>query len=241
MKDGTVVKESEEIHFGMLDMEDVEKFRITESGGSIAVPFSSDSGIIRFTNLDLQQIQALDDKAQLTFIFDKKNGFFKLDKESLQLYDTIMLKDKTAYYFIEFDQSGIFNVNGEILFAGFEYEGQAIEFKEQPPYNSIIQYANGLSEIRMRGSKPINKNEKTLNYVIGYTKEHKHKDLTFNLKYEIVYDLMNRCVMLDLIICCNKGISGKIFLSYGGKVSSIPVKLTENSPMQTKRVLSVIG
>jgi len=242
MKDGSIVKETTEFPFSDLDLGNVEKFKITETGSNLAIPFACDSGIIRFTNLDLRKLRRLEDKSKLTFEFDSEKGFFKMDEESLKRYETIMVDDENTYYFIEFDQTGVFNINGEKLWCGFELvDGTMVEFKNQPPYNKIIQYKNGMSEVRMRNNTPVQKNDKTLNYIVGYKKVHRHEDIEFSLHYEIVYDLLNRYVMLNLIMQTNKELPGKIFFSYGDKTAKIPIKLTANSPMQTKRVLSVIG
>lgn len=242
MKDGTIIKETEEFPFSSLDKNNIEKFRISENGSNIAVPFSSDCGIIRFTNLDLRKLKELENKTKLIFEYDKEHGFFKLDKESLETYNTIMLLDEKQYYFIEFDQTGVFNINGDALFLGLELsETNLIEFRNQPPYSDVIQYKSGVSDIRMNGLTPINKNDKTLNYVIGYSKLHNYNDFEFNLRYEIVYDLINRYVLLNFKIQSNKDVACKIFMSYGDKVSKIPVQLRAGSPMQTKRVLGVLG
>ena len=241
MKDGNIIRETQEFPFNQLDFDNIERFRLTESGSNIAVPFSCDSGIIRFTNLDLQKMRGLSDKEELKFEFNKEMGFFQLNPESMRLYESIMLNEEKDYYFIEFDQTGVFNINGEKLYTGFQIGEELIEFKDNPPYTDIIQYKNGFSEIKMRGNKPVNKNDKTINYVVGYRKQHIYNDLEFDLKYQIIYDLMNRYVMLDFIMQSNKDTAGKIFLSYGGRTSGIPVRLTASSPMQTKRVLTVIG
>ena len=241
MKDGTVIKEIDEVPFRELDMHNVERFRITESPGNIAVPFSSDSGIIRFTNLDLRKLKQLKGGERLTFTFDKETGIFRLDKDSLDFYKSIQLEDNSVYYFIEFDQTGIFNINGQKLFTGFETSEDMIEFCNNPPYDNIIQYKNGISDIRMKGSTPINKTDKTLSYVIGYNKVHKHNDIEFDLQYKIIYDLMDKCVKLDFILKTTKDINGKIYIQYGNKYSKIPVNVRANNPMQTKRVLDIIG
>lgn len=242
MKDGTIIKEVEEnIPYASLDFDNIERFTIKETGSNLVVPFSCDTGIIRFTNFDLRKLQHLQGGEQLNFHFDAVNGFFRLDKDSVERYNELVIKDENIYYFIEFDQSGVFNINGDKLYAGFEIDGNLIEFKNQPPYNKIIQYKNGYSEIKIRGTTPINKNEKTINYVVGYKKTHRYDEIEFETEYQIIYDLINRYVMLDLILQSNKDLTGKIFLSYGGKDSKIPIRLTTNSPMQTKRVLTVIG
>jgi hypothetical protein len=242
MNDGTIIRETDEINFNSLDKEKINRFRITEDGSNIAVPFSSDNGVIRFTNLDLRQIQQLENGQKLTFEFKKDRGIFKLDSDSLDLYSNIMLKDEKNYYFIEFDQTGVFNINGDMLYTGLELnDGSTIEFRNQSPYTDVIQYKNGVSDIKMNGMTPINRNEKTLNYVIGYSKMHKDNEKEFNLYYEVIYDLINRYIMLDFKIQCNTDLACKIFMSYGGKLSRIPVQLHKGSPMQTKRVLGVIG
>ena len=86
LKNGSVIKEHDSGKIKTLkdiDPNTIEKFMITETGNEMNVPFSSDTGVIKFSNLDLRELSKLDGGERLIFVYDKDAQVFKLGDKSL--------------------------------------------------------------------------------------------------------------------------------------------------------------
>ena len=119
MNDGSIRKEfdsGKEISFATLDKNEIEEFKISESGSEVIVPFSSDSGILRLPNLHLDKISSLTNGTELKLLYDEEQQVFRLDEASLKLYNELMATDERVFSYISFTSSVRKNITTTVLF-----------------------------------------------------------------------------------------------------------------------------
>jgi hypothetical protein len=236
-KDGTVIHEYEcgtEFLFNEIEKDQLDKFKIMETGNEMMVHFSADNGIMKFNNLDLRELTKLNGGENLTLTYDSERQQFVMQKDSLKLYDSLALKEESMYNNIEFDQSGKFYINGESFYLSFNTGSEIIDLIGQGPYNEIIHYKK--AEVDFIGKKnsttPYKKAERTVGYCVGYNKVHKHGDnLELNVSLELQYEVVNRTVTMYARIGSNEVIqNGTLILHLGDKISGIPTTMYPNLP-----------
>lgn len=244
MKDGSVIRQfdlAKEISSASLDKENIEKFRITETSGDTAVQFSSDSGVIKFSNLDYGKVMNLEGGEELKFVFDKKTETFKLDKESLGFFNEIYLPDEKDYFFIEFDQTGIFNIYKQIFYLGFvTQKGELIPFINQPPYNDFKFIVTKNEDIYHSNNVPLKKTAYVTSYSIELNKVHESDIANFKISYQLIFDILKGCILLDCIISADRKIEGSLFMQFGNTKKADPFNFSFGEKKQIRRILTLI-
>lgn len=236
LKDGSIVKQ----HDGLkLDKSEVESFRITESSGDSTVHFSADSGIIRFTNLNYQKICELSGGEEIKLIFDKENEVFRLDEKSLNFVDNIVLRDEKTYFYIEFDQTGKFYVEGRPFYMAFK-SGETYNFTDRPPYDDFNYTISAYDDFYMGNGAALKKLNFKSKYLLGYKKTYTFKDLEFDVKHTLVFDVLKGYVLHESTITINQNISGSLITYFGDSRESMPVEFTKGSTKRFKKVLTLV-
>lgn len=242
-KDGTILRQYEvgsKMSSADLDREQLSTFRITETGGDMAVKFSSDSGILKFNNLDYEKIQALTGKEKLSFTYDKDNECFKLDAKSLKLINKIVLKDEKDYFYIEFDQTGVFYVNGQPFYMGYMIDGEEMPFINQPPYKDFTYIVDANEDFYTNTGTAYKKASYETAHSITLNKTHTFGEIEFNALYKITFDVLKGYVLLDCTLQCNKEVNGNAFMIMGGERTSNPVPFMANEKKQFRRILTML-
>lgn len=235
--DGTILKEGLDMNFSQLDLTKVANFKLVDEREDFLVPFKGDSGILDFPNLDLSKISKFTGEEELKFYYDKKQQSFRMDPKSLELYESIILKNVEQPFFIEILENGHFSVNGEDLSMGIEINSKVFWLENEGPYNNIIHYKTGYTDLRMKNSEPINRVNKVSSYVIGYFHKYMIDHLCFEVNYELIYNVESRVIVLNFIIIPRFDSSAIIHFRFENKINKMPVKLTKEIPLQVKRTL----
>lgn len=244
-KDGTVLRQydaGKEISSANLDKDNLESFRITETSGDTAVQFSSDSGVVRFSNLGYEKLVELNGGEKLTLEFDKKTETFKMDSESLRFFNSIALKDERDYFYIEFDQTGRFYVSGQPFYMGYVLEGEDIPFIDQPPYNDFKYTITSNEDFYMsnKSDKPSRKANYVTQYSLRLNRKHKHEKVVFTVSHELIFDVLKSCIILDCIISADRQVNGNLYMVVGGERTANPIPFGKNEPKQIRRMLTMI-
>lgn len=245
--DGTVLHEFENgVEFKLTDIQkaNLNRFKITETGNEDFVDFSADSGVMKFHNLDLQKLNQLEGLEGLVLLYDAERQLFKMTPDSLEFFNTLTLKDESTYNNIEFDQSGLFRINGDPFHLEFHMGDKKFVFLDQPPYTDIIHYKNAFTEFigRANSPNPYKRIDNTTAYAIGYNKEYKFDSLYFNLSLTLLYEVINRTVTMLCAIGCNERISGQLIANFGDRRSSISAQFYPNlPPTMFNRMITQLG
>jgi len=244
-KDGTVLRQydmGKKMSSEHLDRDKLESFRITETSGDTSIQFSADSGVVRFSNINFEELIKMEGGEKLTLVFDKKSETFKMDNESLQFFNSIALKDEREYFFIEFNQTGEFYVGGQPFFMGYILDGEEIPFKGQPPYNDFEYKVTSNDDFYMSNGSRVP--SKKASYITGYSlklsTKHVHKGITFNISYEIMFDVLKSCVLLDCLIGTDTPVEGSLFMVMGGERTANPINFSKGDRKQIRRMLTLL-
>lgn len=241
--DGTTVqeyKDGKEFNFKYLDKSLVDTFRIIDSGKDFTVSFSGDTGILKFRELDLNKLNEL---KNFEFIvrYDPRIQNFVIDRKALSTLNSLFVEESKRT-FIQFDQTGKFNVNGEICYLGFEIDGKEIELINQPPYQDIIHYKEAVTDFigYNNASSPTKRNDYVLNYAIGYNKVHVYDDLKFSLSCKLLYNTVKHTITMDTIMTINDNVQGNVVLHFGNKVSKMSIYAGKNQSISINRILCLV-
>ena len=244
MNDGTVIRQHESKKYkssAQLDKSKVVKFRITETSGDLNAQFNSDSGILKLNNLDYKKLLELNGGEKLIFVYDKETESFKLGGKSLEFIQNLILKDERDYFYIEFDQTGKFNISGQELYMGYvTSDGVDIPFINQPPYTDFKYLISTNEDFYMNCNEPKKKLNYITSYSLSYNKEHKHDDIVFNISHSVVFDVLKSCVMLNSTISCNKHLNGNLYMIFGGQRQANPVEFHPGERKYIPKMLTLL-
>lgn len=245
MNDGTELyeyKDGKENRFVDIDQSRVKSFKIFESGNENYIQFSGDTGIARFHNFDIQKMAHLAGTEKLELVFDKDLQIFKLSDASFRLYNHLLLKEEATSHFIEFDQSGKFNINGDELIMELETEGQKIPFNGQPPYTEIVHFKKANSEFigKKNSVIPVKRMDNVEAYAIGYNKVHTFNALQFKLSCTILYEVVTKSVTFNCRIIPNETVTGNIVLKFRDKESRLSATLMKDQPVGLERLITIL-
>lgn len=236
LKDGTIIRQHDGIK---LDKNQVDTFRITESSGDSVVHFSADSGIIRFSNLNYQKICELKGGEEIKLVFDKENEVFRLDKKSLQFINDLIIKEEKHYFYIEFDQTGKFYIEGKPFYMSFKTNKEYF-FINNPPYNNFQYIISAFDDFLMSDSVVLRKTSCKSKYTLGYEKDYSFEIGNFNVKHTVALDVLKGIVLHETIISSDVRISGSIITYFNDSRESIPVEFNKGSSKYFKKVLTLV-
>lgn len=244
MKDGEIIRKYDcgrERSSADLDRACLESFRITETGGETAARFSSDSGIIGFTNLDYEKVAALQGGETLTFVFDKEKERFKMDRASWAFYNSMAFQDERDYFYIEFDQTGCISIGGRVFYMGFvSADGKEMPFTHQPPYNDFKYIVHRNEDLYMNLKTTLKKTDYVTAHSLHLTKKHVFDDIEFDVAYEIRFDIIKGCVLLDCILSSNLSLTGSLFMFFENSRTANPIQLHRHEKKQIKKILTLV-
>ena len=245
LKDGKNILEynnGKEYKFDKLDKSKIKSFKIFENIGDMNVSFSANTGIVKFENFDLEKMKNLTTGCSLNLVFESDSQHFKLTKESLDLYNELILREEKFYNFVEIEENGVFNISGEKFYLTLDTNGESIELVDNTPFTDIIHYKEATVDFlgNLNSSVARKKIERVNAYVIGYTKNLRHKQLQINLSLKIIYNTASKCIVFEGIITCDKIIQGKLDIHYGNKVSSLSATFMQDTPTRVDRLITLI-
>ena len=236
LKDGSIVKQ----HDGLkLDKSQVDTFRITESSGDSTVNFSADSGIIRFSNLNYQKIGELEGGEEVRLIYDKENEVFRMDKESLEFINQIVLRDERTYFYIELDQTGKMYVEGKPFYMAIK-TNKEYAFIDRPPYDNFNYTIGAYDDFYMGNGKPLKKMNYRSKFILEYEKEYEFDIGKFKVKHSIVVDILKGIVLHESYIQSENRVNGSIVTYFADTRESMPVEFNKGSNKYFKKTLTLI-
>jgi len=202
--------------------------------------FDGASGKIGFQNLDLQKLEKLEGNEKLTISYNSEMQAFKMDPESLKLYNSLLLEQNKCNM-IELYSTGIFNINGLPFKLEAEGNGHIFDFIDHQPF-SLIHYKDAITDfISMQNSaKPYKRVDAVVKYTVGYKKIYTFAKHTFNLSLKIVYDVVQRVVSAFLYISCDQSFDGKLRFFFGDSQTEIKISASANELAKWEKILSNI-
>ena len=235
-------KDGIENKFDNLDKSKIKSFKIFENVNDMNVSFSSTTGIVKFPNFDLEKLNLLENKCPLNLEYDENGQCFKLTEDSLKLYNQLILKDEKFYDFVEIMENGMFNISGSKFYLTLETNGEAIPLIGQSPYNDIIHYKEASTEFQGNPTSVVarKRTDKVNAYVIGFNKNHRHKQLQVNLSLKIIYNIASKCIVFEGMITCNETVTGNLHIHYGDKISSLSATFMKDLPTKVDRLVTII-
>jgi hypothetical protein len=243
MDDGKEIYQSHngvETALSSIDKNKLSVFSIIDSLHTF-VNLDLSNGGFDLNNLDLQKISELKNGELLNLVYDADQQKFKLTHESLLMLNSLILNEERSN-FVSFDQTGKFNINGMMLYLGFEQNGILEKFINQPPYNNVVQFNDAVTDFlgSRNNNNPYKRIDATLAYHIGYTKDYIFNTTEFKLSLVLKYDIVQKCVSLNCLITVNKNISGKLTVYFGNSQSTLDVNLTANEPASLNRIITLM-
>jgi hypothetical protein len=231
-----------ETKFDNVDKSKIKSFKIFENVDDMNVSFSANTGIVKFPNFDLEQLKTLNDGQPINVVYDVNTQSFKMTDESLKLYNQLLLKEEKFYNFIEIEENGIFNISGDKFYLSLNTNGETINFIDQLPYNDIIHYKEASVDFigNSNSFAPRKKIERVNAYVIGFNKNHRHKQLQINLSLKLIYNIANKCIVFEGIITCDSTVQGDLQIHYGTKVSTLSATFMKDVPTRVDRLVTLI-
>jgi hypothetical protein len=242
MKDGSVIRQYEKFSSSAeLDKSKVVKFKVTETSGDTVAQFSSDSGVIKFANLDYQKLMDLNGGEKLVFVYDKESETFKLGEKSRELMSDLILNDERDYFYMELDQTGQFYISGQPFYMGFvTHDDVDIPFVNQPPYNDFKYIVTNNEDFFMNSGSPTKKLNYVTSYALGYEKEHVHELVTFKISHNIIFDVMKGCVLLNTIISADQHMNGNLYIVFGGQRMANPIEFYPGEQKFIPKMLTLV-
>lgn len=238
-KDGSTVKQVDGNLFKDLELNEVDKIRLYENPYSIVVPFHGETGELLFNNLQYEELMKMTGEEELKFEFDPITKIFRMDKNSLDLYNRIMSLDEKVYNYTEIGQSGEFLVSDKQVWASYNIaSGEIIEFKNSPPITNFFFLATGNIDVRVRGTKILNRKDRTSHYQIGYEKDYEYEGLVFKTKQYIEYDIVLQAINFFMVTSCSEKVNGQFVLHYGDKEVFVRMNLDPGQNYVTKKNLT---
>lgn len=236
LQDGTIIKQYDGIS---LDKSKVAAFKITESSGDSTVNFNADSGIIRFTNLNYQKVTELSGGEEVKLIFDKENEVFRFDEDSRAFIDELVLRDERTYFFVEFDETGKFNVAGRYFYMAFKKNNE-YAFINNPPYNNFNYRIGAYDDFYMGNGVPLKKTTYKSKFLLELEKDYSFDIGNFNVKHTIVVDVLKSLVLHESYITCDKSVSGSMITYFGDTREVTPIDFHKNSCKYFKKTLTLL-
>lgn len=227
-KDGTVIKQHDKGNMTRvddLDKSKIKRFRITEGTGDFALNLNVDSGSLKFSNLDYSKLQELNGGESFKFVFDKDTSSFKLDKESFDFIQDIVVKKESGYYYMEFNDEGIINVCGRTLRAGIIYNGQDIPLYGKQ-YNDFKVTVDVVSDLYCNMQSPVKQVQGNTAYNLFLNNTFGGDDLKIEVSFQVVYDLVRWQSYVKMLFKPNKTVNAKLYtLDNDGKreVTELPL------------------
>ncbi len=198
-----------------VDRKNLEWFRVTEGAGKFNLSLNSNSGELKFNSLDFQKLQELGGGESLKFEFDKGSNSFRLDRESFDFLDSMLLKKEEDQFYMQFDKKGIINVCGRTFCAGAVVEGEEVPFYGKVPEFKVT--VDAVNDIYMNGNTPVKAVGGITKYKIALSNYFKYKDMRFDVVYDIVYDLIKWQSYVLGKVKANKTVSSKLYTVVNGK------------------------
>lgn len=243
LKDGRRILEFDngvETTFDKLNQSEIKSFRLYEDVELTNVSFSATTGLVRFQEFDLQKLKDLPDGYQFNILYNKERQCFELSKDSLSMYNRMLLRDNVFHNFIEIEEDGVINLNGEKFYLSFKDDEGTTDLVDNSPFNSIIQYKEASTDFS-GGAVGVRKRvDRVTAHVIGYTKNLRHMQTQINLSLKIIYSIANKCITFMGIINCDKTLKGQLDLIYGNKVSSLSTTFLKDTPTKVERVITLL-
>lgn len=236
LKDGSIVKQNDGLK---LDKSRVDTFRITESSGDSTVNFSADSGIIRFSNLNYQKISELAGGEEIKLTYDKENEVFRMDKDSLEFINQIVLRDEKTYFYVELDQTGKFYVEGKPFYMAIKTDKE-YPFTDRPPYDNFNYTVGAYDDFYMGNGKPLKKMNYRSKFMLDCEKRYEFDIGNFNVKHSIVVDILKGIVLHESYIQSDSKVNGSIVTYFADTRESIPVEFNKGSNKYFKKTLTLI-
>jgi hypothetical protein len=236
LQDGSIIKQHDGIK---LDKDKVTSFKITESSGDSTVNFSADSGIIRFTNLNYQKITELSGGEEVKLIFDKENEVFRFDTDSLEFINDIVLRDEKTYFFVEFNETGKFNVAGQEFYMSFRKDKE-YSFMDNPPYNNFNYTIGAYDDFYMGNGAPLKKTSYKSKFFLEYEKDYSFDIGNFNIKHTIVVDILKSIVLHESYVTCDRDVNGSMVTYFGDTKEVTPIEFHKNSRKYFKKTLTLL-
>jgi len=241
-KDGTIVRQYDKgdlTKIQGLDKEQIRKFKVTEGTGDYNLGLNIDSGKLKFSNLDYMKLQELEGGERLNFIFDKDTTSFKLDRESFDFLDSIVLKKEEDCFFMEFDNRGLINICGRTFRAGYIYKGIDIPFFNASVDNFKLDVV-GFTDLYTKSSVPVKAIQGNSSYTLTLNKDYIYEDIKINVNYEIVYDLIRWQSYIKAIFKSNKTLNGKLYVIENEKREFVDVSLYAGEGVSYNKFITII-
>lgn len=240
-KDGSIVKQFDKGNITKTDELDRDKlrwFKVTEGTGDFNLRLNCDNGKLDFSNLDIQKLSKLSGGEKLSFEFDKGTNSFKLDRESFDFLDNIIIKREENYFYMQIDCLGVINVSGKTFCAGVIINGEDIPFYGRFPNFKVI--VDGMQDIVMNGSLPVKMTEGITKYRILLDNVYTNGDISFDVKYEIVCDLIKWQSYVLGKVTPSKTIQCKLYTISGDRKEANPLELVSGCVFEINQFMGVI-
>jgi len=237
LKDGTIIRQDDGIK---LDKSKVERFRITESSGDSIIHFNADNGVVRFSNLDYRKVCGMVGGEEIKLIFDKENEVFKLDKNSLEFMKNIILREEKHYFYIEFDQTGKFFIEGKPFYMAIRTNGKEYTFTDYPPYNEFDYTISAFDDFLVNSNSILKKTHCKSKFMISYTKEYSFDIGNFEVKHSVALDILKGMVLHESIIKSDNSITCEVITYFGDTREALLVNFNRNSSLRFNKALTLV-
>jgi hypothetical protein len=243
MKDGKRIYEYDKgIHNDFVDIDktNMEKFCIIDSTESL-IHFNGDNGDMKFSNLDLRELNKLSGGEKLSFTYDAHTQSFRMTRESLEFYHKLLLEE-SKYNYISFDQTGVFDVSGIPFYMSITNNGNEYMFKDNGPYQDVVHFKDAITDFvgARKNDAPHRRFDAVLKYTIGYNKQYLLEDNIIDATIVLEYSVVTRQI---IFICRLKGsqtLNGRLNAYFGDKACGINLRLDKNEFGKWDRLLTMI-
>lgn len=219
-KDGTIIRQYDRgdvTKSDQLDRSKLQWFRVTEGIGDFNLKLNCESGKLTFSNLDLQKLSKLSGGEKISFVFDKDTTSFKLDKDSFDLVEDLILKNPENYFYMQIDSFGIINVCGKTFCAGVRFNEDKTEL---PFYGKLPNFkvmVDEIQDIQMGGNTPMKSTTGVVGYRIILDDVYTKGDVNFEVSYEVVCDLIKWQAYVIGKVKPSKTTDAKLYVEVCGK------------------------
>lgn len=238
MNDGSIIKESQ-INFSELDQSNVKEFYMTETNTESLIVFDMETGEFKLDNIDLEKIGEITDGQKFVCELNKATGNLVLSNNARNNLKSIM-KEEVCKFKMGFDSLGNIEVNGQSLVLGVVVGGEKVLFNTSA-IDEILEYREAYNELKLDSlGRSTNSIHRTESHNVGFLSTYRFNDIEFKVKCLISYNIAQSVVLMKYYLTADKPTNVSVYYRYGTHEKSIPVYLTEHSPMETRKVISLL-
>lgn len=238
LKNGNVIKEGV-MKFTEIQKRDIKSVCMEDTTSESLALFNSELGTIQIPNIDVTKLGNIVDEQKFICTLDKETGSLVLLNSSLKNLNEVICPSSCKFKF-EINSTGKMNVNGKELVIGLFHKNNLYTF-DVKEVESLTQFRDAYTDITVS-----NKQVKTLridrisSHNLAFTNSYVVDEVTLKVRCQISYNILEGIVLMKYQLMADKSLQTSIYYKYGDVEKRIPVYLTDNSPMETKKSLELL-